>query len=382
MTDFTMPSLGADMEAGTFVEWKVKAGDTVKRGDVVCVIETQKGAVDVEIWDGGVVAELVARPGEVIPVGGVLARLVGEAAAPVTSPPAATEASGLPATTTPAVPPARSSGMRVSPAARRRAEELGVSLEGIAGTGPDGAVTVADVEARAPAAKPMTAPTSSSEAMRAAIASAMTRAKREIPHYYLGHEIRVDPALDALANRNAALPMAERILFAAIVLRAVALALRETPLLNGHFVDGAFRPGAGIHVGVAIALRGGGLIAPAIHDTDTLDLLSLMARLKDLLQRARGGQLRSSEVADATLTVTNLGDLGVQTVYGVIHPPQVALVGWGRTLARPWVVEDRVVPARVAHATLSADHRVSDGLQGARFLAELDRLMHAPEELM
>lgn len=384
MSDFTMPSLGADMEEGTFVEWKVKAGDTVKRGDVVCVIETQKGAVDVEIWDGGVVTELVAEPGQVIPVGGVLARLDGAVALTPDATTAPATAAPLPPTPAPDMPAAaaRSAGQKVSPAARRRAQELGVALAGLVGTGPDGAVTVADVEARAGVAAPPTASSPTpAEAMRAAIAAAMSRSKREIPHYYLGHEIRVDAALDALAGRNAALPIAERILFAALVVRGVALALRTTPFLNGHFVDGAFRPGSGIHVGVAIALRGGGLVAPAIHEADTLGLAALMARLKDLLQRARGGQLRSSELADATITLTNLGDLGVQSVYGVIHPPQVALVGWGRAVARPWVEGDRVIPARTVQATLSADHRVSDGLQGARFLNELDRLMQTPEEL-
>ncbi len=177
------------------------------------------------------------------------------------------------------------------------------------------------------------------------------------------------------------MPIGARVLFAALELKAVALALRETPDLNGFYEGGIFRPGAGIHLGVAVSLRAGGLVAPALHDVDKLNLADLMAQLKDLLQRARSGQLRSSEIADPTITVTNLGDLGVETVFGVIYPPQVALVGIGRSTLKPWVVDGMIVPAPVVHATLSADHRASDGMRGARLLVELDRLLQQPESL-
>jgi pyruvate dehydrogenase E2 component (dihydrolipoamide acetyltransferase) len=270
---------------------------------------------------------------------------------------------------------------RASPSARRRAAELGLDLAGRAGTGPGGVVSLADVERAAGAPAPAAVPTSGVAAMRAAIAAAMTRAKREIPHYYLGHHIRVDTALDWMEQHNRGCPLDERLLFAAVCLRAVALALREVPELNGHHVDGAFRPGEGIHVGVAVALRGGGLIAPGIRDVDRLSMGALMSRLKDLLGRARDGQLRSSELTSPTITVTSLGELGVDTVYGVIHPPQVAIVGLGRVAPQPWVAAGQVIAARVMHTTLSADHRVSDGLRGARFLAHLDALLQDPEAL-
>ena len=209
----------------------------------------------------------------------------------------------------------------------------------------------------------------------------MSRSKREIPHYYLATEINVECAASWLEKRNAALPIGDRVLFAAVELKAVAHALRETPELNGFYERGAFRPGTGMHLGVAVSLRGGGLVAPALHDVDKLSLADLMAQLKDLLRRARSGQLRSSEIADPTITVTNLGDLGVETVFGVIYPPQVALVGLGRSTVKPWVTGGAVAPARVLQATLSADHRVSDGMRGARFLVELDRLLQQPEGL-
>ena len=215
--------------------------------------------------------------------------------------------------------------------------------------------------------------------MRAAIAAAMARSKREIPHYYLGTEIDVERALQWLERFNDGRPLAGRVLFAAFALRAVARALRAMPDLNGQFVDGRFHRSDAIHVGVVTSLRGGGVVVPAVHDADRLDLPELMTSLRDVLARARSGRLRSSDLADSTITVTNLGDLGVETVYGVIYPPQVALVGLGRVLARPTVREGAIVATRTMNATLSGDHRVTDGLAGARFLAALREEFEHPE---
>jgi pyruvate dehydrogenase E2 component (dihydrolipoamide acetyltransferase) len=165
------------------------------------------------------------------------------------------------------------------------------------------------------------------------------------------------------------------------LLKAVALALKRYPELNGFFRDGAFVPGPGIHLGVAISLRQGGLIAPAIRDVDRKGLDELMRALSDLVGRARALTLRSSEMSDATITVTNLGDQGVDVVHGVIYPPQVALVGYGKITERPWVEDGKVVVAPVVTASLSADHRASDGHRGALFLIELARLLQDPEKL-
>jgi pyruvate dehydrogenase E2 component (dihydrolipoamide acetyltransferase) len=389
MYEFAMPSLGADMEEGTFVEWHVKPGQAVAKGDVICVVETQKGAVDVEIWESGTISKLVAEPGQKIPVNQVMALVategedwksvaaVTEAPAPQPVAPAAQPAEIAPAPARPAAP----GRVKASPAARKRAEELGVDLATVQPASADGVISIADVE-RARAAPSTTASTTDRQAgMRAAIASAMSRSKREIPHFYLGNEINVENAATWLEQRNATVAISERVLFAALELKAVAIALGRTPELNGFYVDGAFRAGSGIHLGVAISLREGGLVAPALRDADKLSLVDLMAKLKDLLKRARSDALRSSEMSDPTITVTNLGELGVDTVYGVIQPPQVALVGFGKVVQRPCVVDGNVVVARVVHATLSADHRVSDGMRGARFLTELDRLFQEPESL-
>jgi len=380
MAEFRMPSLGADMEAGTLVEWRVGKGDPVRRGQVIAVVETDKGAIEVEIWEDGVVDEIAVQPGTKVPVGTVLARLRGAGEAPAAA--AAPE--------TPAPSAAAPERVRASPAARARARELGVDLASVRGTGPGGAVTLGDVEARgapapptpraeAPApARPPAAPPAAA-GMRQAIGAAMARSKREIPHYYLGTEVDLSETLAWLARENERRSVAERLLPAAVLLWAVARAAREVPEVNGFFLDGAFRPAGAVHLGVAIALRQGGLVAPAIHGADGKGPGEIMRDLNDLVLRARKGGLRSSELSDPTLTVTSLGDLGVGTVYGVIYPPQVALVGFGRIQERPWAAGGKVEVRPVVHATLSGDHRASDGIRGAQFLAALERFLRAPE---
>ncbi len=217
--------------------------------------------------------------------------------------------------------------------------------------------------------------------MRKAIAAAMSRSKREIPHYYLSETIPMASALGWLRQRNEGLAVAERILPAVLLFKAVAAALRRTPELNGFYREGQFRPAAAVHAGVAISLRGGGLVAPAIHDVGDKPLEVLMRELSDLVKRARAGSLRSSEMSDPTITLTNLGDQGVEAVFGVIYPPQVALVGFGRIAERPWLQDGRVCGLPVVCASLAADHRVSDGHRGALFLAELSALLQQPQAL-
>lgn len=217
--------------------------------------------------------------------------------------------------------------------------------------------------------------------MRQAIAASMSRSKREIPHYYLSTTIDLHRALTWVAQQNERLPITERLLYGPLLLKSVALALRELPEFNASFVDGRIVDNSQIHVGVAISMRQGGLIAPAIHDTDRLPLAELMQKLKDLVERVRGGSLRSSELSDPTITVTSLGEQGVESLQAVIYPPQTAIVGFGKVVERPWVVNGQVVPRRVITATLSADHRVTDGHRGARLLANIEQRLQEPEQL-
>ena len=379
MIEFTLPHLGADVEEGKLLEWKVQPGDAVKKGQVVAIVDTSKAAVDVECWQEGTVHELVAQPGDRIPVGGLMATLRAPGEQPSAAPVAAPARPVAPAPATVHRP--------ASPAARKRAHELDVDIETVTGTGPHGVVTREDVERAAQAALPAAAPPAAppaegrAAAMRHAIAAAMARSKREIPHYYVSETIPLAKALAWLQARNATRPMTERLLPAALLLKAVARTLGQFPELNGFYGEGAFKPSAQVHLGVAISLRQGGLIAPALLDAATKPLTPLMQELTDLVKRARAGSLRSSEMSEATITVTNLGDQGTEAVLGVIYPPQVALVGLGRIVERPWVEAGKVDVMPTVTASLSADHRVSDGHRGALFLMALREALQHPEDL-
>jgi pyruvate dehydrogenase E2 component (dihydrolipoamide acetyltransferase) len=370
MADFVMPILGADMEAGTLVAWRKKPGDRVERGEIVADVETDKGAIEVEIFTSGVIEKIVVEPGAKVPVGTVLAIVREDHPAPTGAPP--------PMSPPPPPAPAR---VRISPAARQRAEALGIEPTSLRGTAPDGAITLEDVERAAAGKQAPAAPSDRLARMRQTIAAAMARAKREIPHFYLSTTIDMQRATTWLAQQNLKRPVTERLLPGVVLVKAVALALREVPELNAAWSGGRVVPSPAIHVGVAISLRGGGLVAPALHDTDRQSLDDLMRSFRDLVKRARAGTLRSSELSDPTITVTSLGEQGVETVFGIIYPPQVAIVGFGRIVERPWSVAGRIVSRPVVTATLSADHRVTDGHRAGLFLAALDRLLQEPEKL-
>jgi pyruvate dehydrogenase E2 component (dihydrolipoamide acetyltransferase) len=390
MIEFTMPSLGADMDAGTLDQWLVKPGDTVTRGQVVAVVETTKAAVEVECWHAGVVQELLVGVGETVDVGTVLATLreSGEPAGPepTASPPVASVAKSEPHVEAPPTSqePAGPAHRRwVSPAARRLAASVGVDVQSLTGTGPHGAVTISDVEHAAASAKRAdTRPAVTRAAqMRTSIAAAMSRSKRDIPHYYLVDEGVIEKTLSWTIERNAGRPITERLLPAVLQLKAVGLAAQRFSEFNGFWRDDAFEPAQAVHVGVAISLRGGGLVAPAIHDVPDKPLDELMRDLSDLVARARAGSLRSSEMSDPTITVTNLGDKGVDAVFGIIYPPQVALVGFGRPAQRVCAVDGGIRISTVVQTTLAADHRASDGHRGAMFLAAVNNLLQQPDVL-
>ena len=498
---------------GTLVEWLVEPGDQVRKGDIVAVVDTAKSAIEVECFDSGVVDRLLVETGTTVPVGTPLAVIspageptggpagepavpeagvrgtrvsepepeVSESAGPAASgreervePPGVTGAgpSGGTVEATPLVrhlaedagldlaaihgtgpggritradvretaarsaprptpkeAPARAVRVRATPLARRTAAETGVDLATVSGTGRDGAVLAGDVRAAAKPARAdpgagdrgaVTAEHDAAEhdaaehdaagrekagdgqdragkrrgavptghdtadrlaAMRRTTADLMARSKREVPHYYLSTTVDLGNAVAWLRERNRELPVPKRLVTTAVLLKATALAARQVPQLNGFWNDDAFVAGDEVHLGVAVSLRGGGLVAPAILGAADLPLPDLMARLRDLVARARAGRLRASETSAATITVTNLGDQGVEAVFGVIYPPQVALVGLGRVVDRPWAVDGLLGVRPVVTATLSADHRATTGATGARFLAALDDWAQKPEEL-
>lgn len=430
MAEFKMPSLGADMASGKLLEWNVKPGDPVKRGQVVAVVGTEKGDIEVEVFEDGIIGEVLFPIGAEIPVGAVLAMIGGEEvlAAPVGAPAkaavaaagAAVEAGAPPpvAVVTPAPPAGNGHRIRVSPLARKLAEELGVDLNTVHGTGPGGAIDRTDIERAAaekkaapaapppapavpppaPPAAPAPPPVSPPPAVekpaarekgseefqtgiRHAIALAMARSNREIPHYYLEQRIDMSKALRWLEAENQKRSIQNRVLLAVLLIKAVAKALTKVPELNAFWIDDRLQVQEGIHIGFAIALRQGGLVTPAIHHADLKNMDELMEALRDLIMRTRAGRLRSSELTDATIVLTSLGDMGVEKTFGVIYPPQVALVGFGKVIDEVWVENGMIGVRPVVHATLAGDHRASDGRTGAGFLDFLNKYLQEPESL-
>ncbi len=381
-----MPSLGADMEEGTVIEWSIKPGDRVRRGDIIGVVRTEKADIDIEAWEDAVVERILAQPGETLPVGAPMIVFRGEKEAGGAPQPPPVDRVSAPAAGQ--IAGQAEEHIHASPLARRIAKELGVDLGRVHGTGPHEAITQADVEKAAaePAAVKTTGPAERTPAeraagMRRAIALAMARSNREIPHYYLETRIDMNRAVRFLEAENRKRSVQDRLLIAAVLIKAVAKALIEVPELNGYWIDDGLQPKKGIHAGLAIALRQGGLVIPAIHDADAKSLDELMAAMGDLIARARSGRLRGSELTDGTVTVTHLGDLGVETVFGVIYPPQVALVGFGRIVDSPWAENGMLGIRPVLTATIAGDHRATDGRRGAQFLTALNRLLQEPEKL-
>lgn len=407
MGEFRMPSLGADMETGILVEWNVEPGDRVKRGDIIAVVETDKGVIEIEVFEDGMVDEILVQEGEEVAVGTVLAIIRSEAGTAVNKPPAVEPVRPEPSTETvmkqapaepeekpPLEPPAEArplilptkKRLKVSPLARKLAAELAIDLSTLPGTGPDGAINQADVERAAQAQKVTRKAAKPAAAelrvgMRQAIAAAMARSNREIPHYYLEKRIDMSRALQWLEAENRRRSVKERLLAAVLLIKAVALALGDVPELNGYWIDDRHQPQKAIHIGFAISLRQGGLVTPAIHHVDRKNLDELMATLGDLITRTRAGRLRSSEMTDATITLTHLGDLGVEKVFGVIYPPQVALVGLGKITEEPWAENGLLGVRPVLTATLAADHRATDGRQGAKFLEAFNHYLQEPDKL-
>jgi pyruvate dehydrogenase E2 component (dihydrolipoamide acetyltransferase) len=395
--DFLMPSLGADMDAGTILEWRVHPGDAVHRGDIVAVVDTEKSDIEVEVFEEGIIEELLVDVGREVAVGTPLARIASTSAGPE-QPAVATATPTRTRRPTPGKDrvstrrrrhsPEAADHVRASPLARRQAAESGIDLATVTGSGPGGAVLAADMlrGPRTPSTPRPPEPAAQDRAdrqanMRRAIGDLMARSKREIPHYYLSTTVDMRRAMTWLAEENLKRPVPERLLYGVLLIKAVALALREVPELNAVWRGAEVVRSEAVHVGVAIALLGGGVVAPALHDTDRQSLGELMRNFRDLVRRARAGEFRSSELSDPTITVTSLGEQGGEMVLGVIYPPQVAIAGFGKIVERPWVVEGAIVPRPVVTATVSADHRVSDGHRGGLFLAAVDRLLQEPARL-
>lgn len=332
MIEFVMPRLGADMEDAVLVEWKKHVGDYVTRGDIIAEVETQKGDIEIEVFDTGLITSLCVDPGQRVPVGTVMARINPDVAAPPF----------------------------------------------------DGQKPEADVREQTSALPPdtnrETDMLATAESVRQAVASAVTTSNREIPHYYLSTLVDMQQAMQWLHVHNTSVPIDLRLLPTVLHIKAIARALRDVPDLNSTWEHGLHRH-PHVHVGIVVSLRGVGIIVPTITDADSKPLDTIMAELNDIIPRARAFRLRSSDVGNATITVTSLGEGGVDQVYGVIYPPQVALVGIGGVRRQPIAVNGRIDVRPVVNISMAGDHRATDGLTGSTFLSRVGSYLQQPELL-
>jgi pyruvate dehydrogenase E2 component (dihydrolipoamide acetyltransferase) len=405
LEDITMPSLGADMTEGTLTEWLIEEGEQVTSGDVIAVLETQKGAIDMEVYSSGTIAEILIEPVIEVPVGTVLARIAlneplqkNAISTPinVTTPnitkskPATKIEKSIAVREQIKVSDANVTGVKGSPIVRRLAKEQQLELTDIKGSGPDGAILLNDLSAllKTKTKSEKNKPANEAEQnMRNAIARAMAKSKQEIPHFYLSLELDLTNAQQWLQQQNQATPPEEHVLLLALLLKALANSLVKYPKLNGFYQDstsgqsGAFEQASAIHIGNVISLRQGGLVVPAIHDIDKLSINEVMQGVRDITERSRNGHLRSSELMDATITVTNMGERGADSVFGIIYPPQVAILGFGKIREVAKVVNEKVVMASALTISLSADHRVIDGMLAAKFMNYLAKQLQKPERL-
>jgi pyruvate dehydrogenase E2 component (dihydrolipoamide acetyltransferase) len=348
------------MDVGKLMEWKIKPGDTVIKGQSIATIETTKSTVEIESFRNGKVTELVGHPGDEIPVGHTIAKMDIEAS---------TDDSSLKSV---------EKRIRLSPRARLLALENNVDLSKIKASREDGLIEIQDIEKFLSIPHQ---PPSQGRNLRLAIAKAMTRSKSEIPHYYLKSEFNLNHFMKWLDHKNLSTPPEDRTMVQSALLKAIVLSLKKCPQMNGTYMNGSFSPHQSIHLGVAISLKSEGVIVPAILEADKMSLNELNKSFQNLIVRTQKNELKNRELTEGTITVTNLGDLGSDEVFGIIFPPQVALLGLGKIHKKPVIEGDKIVSGFVINVTLSADHRVTDGLMGARFLSEIENNILHPELL-
>jgi pyruvate dehydrogenase E2 component (dihydrolipoamide acetyltransferase) len=390
MIDFLMPSLGADMEAGTLIEWRKKPGETVKRGDIIAEVETQKGLIEIEVFEEGVIGELLIKEGTKVPVGTVMAT-INPSTSTLETKETTAEKTAIAIQPTEEKIIKKTAGekfeekqIKASPLAKRIAAENNIDLSQLQGTGEGGAITKEDIKNAIAQKEKITKPEEKMslqlEAIRLAVAAAVSKSNKEIPHYYLEKKIDMTKALTWLRESNSKRPIQKRLLPAALIIKATAKSLVDFPNLNAIW-DNGVQPKKEINIGFVVSLRSGGVIVPTIRNADLKSIDEIMEALNDIIPRARAMKLRSSDLTDSTITITSLGEGGADMVFGVIYPPQVAIVGFGGS-SQQAVVDNGMLGIRsVFTATLAGDHRVTDGLTGSDFLSTLNNYLQNPESL-
>jgi pyruvate dehydrogenase E2 component (dihydrolipoamide acetyltransferase) len=395
MIEFLMPSLGADMEDGTLIEWKIKPGDKVQRGDIIAEVETQKGLIEIEVFNEGIIGELLIPQGSKVPVGTIMATItpIGDLLESKEDNAAEKETIPLQPIEEKIIAPDSiekdaAIHFKVSPLAKRIAQDNDLDLSQVKGSGPDGAITKEDVDAVMAERAENIEKTpvelekrgTAAEAIRSAVAAAMSKSNREIPHYYLEKRIDMTNALAWLQVANSTRTLKKRLLPVTLFIKATAKSLLEFPDLNAIW-DNGLQLKKDINIGFVVSLRTGGIIVPALHQVNLKTIDEIMDTLNDIIPRARALRLRSSELSDSTITLTNIGDSGADSVFGIIYPPQVAIIGFGSILEQPFSENEMIGIRSTVSVTLAGDHRATDGLTGSRFLFTLNKYLQIPEAL-
>jgi pyruvate dehydrogenase E2 component (dihydrolipoamide acetyltransferase) len=419
ISEVTMPSMGADMTEGTIAKWLIAEGEKVGRGDKLAEIETDKTVVEMEAYSEGLLRKIVVEEGSLVQVGTIIAYIgdaddeVPETAAPAAEAPKAEEAAPAPAAAAPAPTPApvqqaaptpapAPSGapavaggrVKASPIARKIAEEKGIDIAAVTGTGPGGRITKSDVENFTPSLgfaasggrSPVVIDGSDTPltSMRQAIARVVVRSKTEAPHYYVTHEIDMGAAMTFRKQLNEALEEAgDRVSVNDLILKAVTNALIKYPKWNSSFDGDKLIGHSSINLGVAIALEEG-LIVPALVGIQDMSLIEISRAVRDLGKRARGdgGSLTQTEMTSGTFGTSNLGMFGTDTFAAIIVPPNAGIIAVGTVKEKPVVRDGEIVVGSMMNATISADHRVGDGAEAAIFLGEFQKNLENPTRLM
>ncbi len=417
MPDITMPKMGFDMQEGTIVRWLKKPGDAVRRGEPIAEIETDKVTIEIEAFESGTLTEIVVQEGQSAPVNAVIARLDGGngsqapvpvAAAPAVPPPAEVSPPPAPLPETPAPlaePPADIGDIRASPLARRLAREYGIDLRQVRGSGPAGRIVKEDIEAYlsarggAPAPTPVSAPPPAPAAvsvaqptagavvplsnMRKTISRRMIQSWQQFPHIFVSIEVDMGAALALRAQANAGRPREDQISVNDMVVKACAVALLAFPNLNASYSDDGIILHPTVNIAIAVALESG-LMAPVVANCQDRSLGSIARETKRIVALAREGKITPDLLQGGTFTVSNLGMYGIPEFTSIITPPQAASLAVGAIRRTPAFKDDsdEVVAKHLMMLTLSADHRVTDGAEVARFLNDVKRLLEQPLALL
>jgi len=403
----TMPKLGFDMAEGTLVRWVRNEGENINKGDVLAEIETDKATVEVESSVGGVVRKLLVDAGAVVPIGAAIA-IIGSADEKIDEPKAVSAQPSTKAEIAPQVPPKAApivqsivvpqmGPVKASPLAKKMARDTKVDLSRVQGTGPGGRIVRKDIEnilsagptisrANIPAYQPeiQTTPTDETIGMtklRQAIARRMTESKTTVPHFYVSHEFKMDAVMVLRKQLNEYLPDNEKLSVNDFIVKAVALALREFPNLNASFADDKVIHHGAINVGVAVSVENG-LLTVVSRNTDQQPLRRISVEVKRMAAGAREGKVRPGDIEGSTFSISNLGMYDVENFAAIINPPEAAILAVGSAREVPVVENGELKAGWRMKATISVDHRVSDGAKAAQFMQALAKYLEEPLRLL